>query len=199
MMFIPGFFTVPQNHVAIKERFGQYREVLGPGLHFVNPFLDSLKDFSTWEGTAVKCSRLGSCYLLEQSEQQLETNFRTCHTKDKVPIQATSVIYFRIADPVKAAYVVDILPLTLQETCSHVMRSAIGSYDFDDLFSKRTEISKKVTSELMGKTQAWGISLSEVNIGQLQYDEEINKALQTKRIAEATKATKMIEAETAAI
>lgn len=195
--FIPGIYRVDQGHRMIIERFGKYQKTLMPGLHFVIPFLDTPKDFSSWEGTAVKCG-FASAYLMELTEQQLETEFCRCQTKDKVGVDATTVIYFKIVDPIKAAYTVDVLPKTLSRVCAQVLRTEIGAYDFDELFRKRAAISQKVTAELAVKTKSWGINLSEVVIGKVNYDQELQKALQTKRIAEATKEAKIIEAESSA-
>jgi regulator of protease activity HflC (stomatin/prohibitin superfamily) len=37
-----GVRTVPQGSQWTVERFGRYRVTLGPGLHLVNPFIDSI-------------------------------------------------------------------------------------------------------------------------------------------------------------
>ncbi len=152
--------------------------------------MDNLKDLSTWRQTAVKAG-----YFMELAEQQLETKFRECQTRDKVAIKATAIIYFQIADPEKAAYAIDVLPDTLQETCLHVLRSTIGCHDFDDLFLKRVEINRTVTKELEEKSKSWGIQLREVIIGQVAYNPEVQRALEEKRIAEAKKAARLIESE----
>ena len=191
---IPGFYQVPEGHTVIIESFGKYEKSLSPGFNFVNPFKCTYKSLSEWSGTASKCN-----YLMELSEQQLETNSRRCQTKDNVTIDANAVIYFKISDPIKAVYSVDILPKALQDMCLTVLRSKIGYYGFDELFAKREEISKKVTSDLEEKVKSWGIDLKTVEIGKLDYDQDIYKALQKKRIAEAEKDARVTSVESAAL
>lgn len=194
MQYISGIYQVPQGHTVIIERFGKFENTLSPGFHYVNPLKFGHKSLSEWHGTASKCN-----YLMELTEQQFETNARKCQTKDNVIVDTTAVIYFKISDPVKAVYSVDVLPKALQDMCLHVLRSKIGSYGFDELFSKRAEISRNVTGELEEKVKGWGIDLRGVEIGKLEYDHEIYKALQKKRIAEAEKDAKITAVESAAL
>jgi len=191
---IPGLYQVPQSHTVIIERFGKYERTLSPGFHFVNPLLYGHKGLYEWAGVASKCN-----YLMELTEQQFETNVRKCQTKDNVTIETNAVVYFKISDPQKAVYSVDVLPKALQDMCLNVLRSKIGSYGFDEVFSNRAEISKKVTAELEQKVSTWGIDLKGVEIGKIEYDSELYRALQKKRIAEAEKDAKVIAVESAAL
>lgn len=191
---IPGFYQVPQGHTVIIEHFGKYEKTLSPGLNFVNPLLYGHKNLSEWRGTASKCS-----YLMELTEQQFETNLRKCQTKDNVTVETNAVVYFKISNPERAIYSVDVLPKALQDMCLNVLRSKIGCYGFDELFSQRAEISKKITTELEEKVKSWGIDLRGVEIGKIEYDPEIYKALQKKRIAEAEKDARVIAVESAAL
>lgn len=53
----------------------------------------------------------------------------------------------------------DVIPKAFQDMCLNVLRSKFGLYGFDELFSKRAEISKIVTTELEDKVKSWGIEL----------------------------------------
>lgn len=192
--FIPGVYQVPRNHTVILEEFGKFTKLLTEGLNFANPFLYSAKSLSNWEGTASKYG-----YLMELTEQQMETPFHQCQTKDNVTIAATASIYFKIIDPEKAAYEVDELPKTIRTICLNALRSQIGHYQFDEIFSKRAEINTSITSELQEKVNRWGIKLLNIEVGKLEYDQEIYKALQKKRVAQAEKESKIIASEATAL
>jgi regulator of protease activity HflC (stomatin/prohibitin superfamily) len=187
---IPGLYEVPQGHIAIVERFGLYDRILTPGLNWVNPFTSSIKDLSDWRGVATKCG-----YLMELTQQQLETAKSLCHTKDHVMVHATATIHFKIIDPKKALYEIDILPDSLKDVCSKALRSKIGSVAFDDLFSKRKEISQCVMEEIAAKVNAWGISLLGVEVGDLDFDPDIASAMKKRRIAEAEKEASLAKIE----
>lgn len=194
-MSIFGFYEVPQGHTIVMERLGKYEGTLQPGLNSgYLPFVYSPKNLADWEGIASK-----SNYLMELTEQQIETHKRKCQTKDSVSVDASAIIAFKIYDPAKAVYSVDRLPQAIQEVCLNVLRSQIGLYSFDELFSQRALISKKITEELHEKVNEWGVKLLGVEVGSLEYPHEIDQALQKKRVAQAEKDAKMISIETEAL
>src|SRR6185369_13474148 len=43
---VSGFFTVPQQHLGLVERFRKYDRTVGPGLHFKLPFVESVNEQS---------------------------------------------------------------------------------------------------------------------------------------------------------
>ncbi len=187
---VPGMVQVRESHVAILERFGEFDKVLKAGLHFINPFTEGVKSLQDWCGVASKGG-----YLMELTEQQYETRFCECNTKDKVTIRATASIYFKIVDPYRAAYVVDILPRSIETVCLNALKTKIGYEKFDDLSSRRIAISQGITSDLNTKTQEWGVKLLGVEVCQLKYDEKIHSALQKKRVEEAERDAESIRAE----
>lgn len=190
-MSIFGFYQVPQGHTVVLERFGQFVKTLSPGWHLVTPCTTSPKSLADWEGVASKCN-----YFMELTEQQIETKPRKCQTRDSVSVDASATINFKIYDPEKAVYAIDKLPQAIQEICLNVLRSQIGQHSFDEIFSKRAEISKKITDELNDKVHQWGVKLIGVEVGSLEYSKEIDQALQKKRVAQAEKDARLIAIET---
>lgn len=191
---IPGFYQVPQGHTVVLERFGKFTKALSPGWHFVVPCTTSAKSLADWEGIASKCN-----YIMELTEQQIETKKRKCQTKDSVSVDASATINFKIYDPEKAVYAIDRLPQAIQEICLNVLRSQIGLYTFDEMFSRRAEISKKVTDELNERVNQWGVKLIGVEVGSLEYSGQIDQALQKKRVAQAEKDARLIAIEADAL
>jgi regulator of protease activity HflC (stomatin/prohibitin superfamily) len=190
MFLIPGLYQVPEGHVAIAERFGKFDRILSSGLNFVNPLTTSVKGFSTWKNVATKYN-----YYIELAQQQLETDQRQCQTKDNVMVRASATISWRILNPKAAAYAVDILPDNLKDICSKVLRAEIGCILFDEIFSKRQQISENVTKQLSEQVDPWGISLNSVEVGELSFDNELGTAMKKRRIAEAEKDAKIAKAE----
>ena len=68
------------------ERFGRLRSVLGPGINFIVPFLDSV---------AHKISIL---------ERQLPTASQDAITKDNVLVEVETSVFYRITEPEKTVY-----------------------------------------------------------------------------------------------
>ena len=119
-------FTVPQNHAVLIKRFGKYSRTCRSGIRLKIPFFEQIHQVGDWTDIANK-----NGYEIELNEQQLDTGKRSVVTKDNVQVQADAVIYWRIIDPVKAAFDVDVLPKSLRETALTALRSEIGKIQLD--------------------------------------------------------------------
>ena len=80
------FLTVPQKNVAIIERFGKFNRILQPGLQFKIPLVERVP------------------YLLSLKEEVYDIDLQTAITRDNVKIGVSTVLYYKITDPVKACY-----------------------------------------------------------------------------------------------
>ena len=90
------FYTIPQAHCRIIERFGKFARVQREGINFAFPFIESYKYVNSW-GTDANKGGLD----IELSEQQTDTPTRLCHTRDNVAVQSNASVYWRILDPRK--------------------------------------------------------------------------------------------------
>ena len=210
--WFPGLCTVPEGHVAILERYGKYVRTLRPGLNVINPFTETIKDLSEWNGRATKFNR-----LIETTEQLWEiktrgdVNIIDCFTKDHISVKAGVTIHFKLDDDAhgavydinrvvhavkKAVYVVDIFPNSLNDICSKALRAQIGKVAFNDIFSKRKEISDGIVKEIGLKVKRWGVKLLGVEVGNLEFDPTLTTMMQKRRLAEEEQSKAKIEAET---
>ena len=78
--------TVEQRTVAIIERFGKYSRTLESGLQFKIPFSENV------------------AYRMSLKEEALSLDDQTAITNDNVMVKISTVLYYKITDPVKAAY-----------------------------------------------------------------------------------------------
>lgn len=191
---IPGSYQVPEGHVLLAERYGKFNGVLEAGYNFTNPFTSSVKDLTGWGKDANKGGQ-----FIELAQQQLETEQSECKTKDNVTIIASATIFWKILDPQKAAYEIDILPKSLKDVCIKGLRSHVSRFVYQELFSKRQEISQNITHELEERVASWGIKLLSVEVGELKTNVELEKAITQKRIALEVRETELIRMETAAL
>lgn len=136
-------YTVPQNHVVLIKRFGKHSRVQRNGLRFKIPFIETFKTVHDWQGSANK-----NGYFIELSEQQSDTPPRQCQTLDNVTIEANASIYWRILDPVKAVYDIDVLPKSVSDLALNSLRSNIGKIKLDQLLSERQNLNLKIARRL---------------------------------------------------
>ena len=183
------FLKIPQAHCCNVERFGKFTATRHAGMSILIPFIDNVKTLSEWDGTACK-----EDYLIELTQQQTDTYPRQCHTKDNVPVTANVSIYWKITDPYRAVYEVDVLPRSIRDTAQNALRSHIGSMSLDNVFSERSKINDALSSQLKAVTDAWGILLERVEIQQLQTEGDVEAAMLQQMEAERKKRALISEA-----
>ena len=183
-------YTIPQNHCVIIERFGKFPSVQNEGLNFKIPFLDSIKTFNNWQGQANKRG-----WLIELSEQKTDTPARQCQTKDNVTVQADASVYWRIVDPIKAVYNVDILPSSVSDIALNALRSNIGTITLDQVLSERQNLNQKIATQLAETAAKWGIAFTRVEIQELTYSKDTADAMLQEMNAERQKRARVAEAE----
>tara|TARA_B100000780_G_scaffold276706_1_gene245805 strand:+ start:922 stop:1761 length:840 start_codon:yes stop_codon:yes gene_type:complete len=183
-------YTVPQNHVVLIKRFGKHSKIQREGLRFKLPIIESFKTVDEWLGYANKRG-----YLIELSEQQTDTPSRQCQTLDNVTIDANASIYWRITDPVKAVYDIDILPKSVADIALNALRANIGKIKLDEVLSERQNLNTKIAAQLAETAAKWGITFTRVEIQEINYSSETAEAMMQEMTAERKKRALTAEAE----
>lgn len=183
-------YTIPQNHVVLIKRFGKHSRVQRDGLRFKLPIIESIKYIPEWQGVANKRG-----YFIELSEQQTDTPSRQCQTLDNVTIDANASIYWRITDPVKAVYDIDILPKSIADVALNALRANIGKIKLDQVLSERQNLNVKIAAQLAETASKWGVTFTRVEIQEINYSSETAEAMMQEMTAERKKRALIAEAE----
>lgn len=183
-------YTVPQNHVVLIKRFGKHSRVQKEGIRFKVPFIDEVKSVYNWQGIANKKG-----VFIELSEQQSDTPPRQCQTLDNVTMEANASIYWRIVDPVKAVYDIDILPKSIKDIALNALRANIGKLKLDEVLSERQNLNQKIAAELIEVASKWGVTFTRVEIQEIKYSKDTAEAMMQEMAAERKKRALIAEAE----
>ena len=183
-------YTVPQNHVVLIQRFGKHARVQRNGLRFKIPIIESIKSVHEWGDSANKYGR-----FIELSEQQTDTPPRQCQTLDNVTIDANASIYWRITDPVKAVYDIDVLPRSIADIALNALRANIGKIKLDQLLSERQSLNQTIAAQLAESGAKWGVTFTRVEIQEINYSNETAEAMMQEMNAERKKRAEIAEAE----
>lgn len=183
-------YTIPQSHCVILERFGKFTRIQSQGLRFRIPIVETIRRVDTWGPTANKHG-----FLIELTEQQTDTPPRQCHTKDNVPVTANASVYWRITDPRRALYEVDVLPLAVADIALNALRSNIGTLELDAVLSERARLNERIAAQLSETAKKWGLIFTRVEIQELTTDEKVAASMVKQMDAERRRRAIVAEAE----
>lgn len=130
-----------------------------------------------------------------QNQQIINLHTRQCQTKDNVTIEADAAVYWKIIDPVKAIYEVDILPESVSDLALNALRSNIGRLTLDEVLSERAKLNAKISEQFTKTAEDWGIKFTRVEIQEINYSDETATAMMQQMTAERKKKAIIAEAE----
>lgn len=116
-------------------------------------------------------------------------------TRDNISIVVDAVVYSTIESPAHAVLEVEEwMPATLQLAAT-TLRTVIGRMDLDDILAHREEINDEVRAILDERTEQWGVTISAVELKDIELPQEMKRAMARQAEAERERRAKVIAAE----
>jgi regulator of protease activity HflC (stomatin/prohibitin superfamily) len=188
------FYVVPEQKRIVLEQFGKFKRVLGPGLHFKIPLIQSARyiEMSYLDGNTRK-STLVSHIDLRESTHHIPS--QKVITQDNVTMTIDGILYAAIEDPEKVAYAIQDINLAVEYLAQTTLRNVIGSMKLDTMLTSRDTINKKLQDELEVSAKRWGISIKHVELQQILPSPEIQHAMESQMKAEREQRATVLIAE----
>ncbi len=116
-------------------------------------------------------------------------------TRDNVTMEVDAVIYYLVADPVRATYEVQNLAWGLEQLTLSALRNVIGQLDLDHTLSSRDTTNTQLRSALDTATQQWGVKVMRIELKNITPPEEIRLTMEKQMTAERTRRAVVTTAE----
>ncbi|WP_440007574.1 SPFH domain-containing protein [Halomicrococcus sp. SG-WS-1] len=156
--------------------FGEYRKLLGPGLHFVPPFVSSTHTF-------------------DMRTRTLDVPRQEAITRDNSPVTADAVLYVRVMDAKKAYLEVEDHERAVANLGQTTLRAVIGDMDLDATLSRREEINARIREEIDRPTDDWGVRVESVEVQEVMPSAGVVDAMEEQTSAERRRRAMILEAQ----
>ena len=132
---------------------------------------------------------------IDLREQITKIEPQSCITRDNVTMEVDAVIYFIVADPVRATYEVQNLRWGIEQLTLSALRNVIGALDLDHTLTSRDAINTQLRTALDAATQQWGIKVMRIELKNITPPEEIRLTMEKQMTAERSRRAVVTTAE----
>lgn len=180
IIFLCSISIIKTGEIGIVSRFGAVQDrVLTAGVNFHIPFVESVKK--------INCKT----QKLDNENESASKDLQTVNTKVSINYSVNSTKAPDLFRVVGTDYEAVIITPILTDT----IKSVIAEYTAEELITKRNNVSTRIYEKLNTRLEEQGITVSNVNITDLQFSEAYNKAIEAKQVAqqEALKSKEELE------
>jgi regulator of protease activity HflC (stomatin/prohibitin superfamily) len=156
--------------------FGEYRKLLGPGLHIIPPFVSRT-------------------YRFDLRTQTLDVPRQEAITRDNSPVTANAVVYIRVMDAKRAFLGVDHYRRATSLLAQTTLRAVLGDLELDDTLSRREEINARIRDDLDEPTDEWGVRIEAVEVKEVNPSSGVVSAMEQQSSAERHRRAMILEAQ----
>lgn len=168
---------IPQATAAVVERLGRYKTTQNPGLAFLVPFVDRIRE------------------RIDLREQVVSFPPQPVITQDNLTVNIDTVVYFRVTDPKSAVYEISNYIVGVEQITTTTLRNVVGGMTLEETLTSRDQINTVLRGELDDATGRWGIRVERVEIKAIDPPPSIQESMERQMKADREKRATILTAE----
>ncbi len=161
---------------AVVFRLGRIAGARGPGVYFLLPLIE-------WK------------QLLDLRVATVNIEQQETITRDSVTIRVNAVLWYQVADPVRATLTVQNFRNAVYAVALTSLRNIIGQHDLDQVLKEREGINAILRGMIDKTTEPWGIQVHAVEMKDVEIPEQMQRAMAQEAQATREKRARIIKAE----
>ena len=182
MLLLASYFLVAlkvasQWDKAVVLRFGKFRKLIGPGVFWIIPIVDTV---ANWIDHRVMVTPFSA-------EKTL--------TKDTVPVDVDAVLFWLVWDGEKAALEVADYRAAIAWAAQTALREVIGQMSLADILIGRAKMDADLQKIIDQRTTPWGITVQSVEIRDVVIPQDLEDAMSRQAQAERERQARVILGE----
>lgn len=171
------FTTVKSTERGVVYKFGAVNSKLGEGLHFVIPFVESVKKIPI---------------IPQQMEIWIAVGDGGAITKDNQTIGADITVFYKFPDAeilnIARNFGTEVLQQKIKKDTIEAFKQAIGSKTIFDVAQTQEEIRAKVKEVAVAKIGSYPIIIDDIKVSNYDWSEQFDQQIaQTMKIAQEAK------------
>jgi len=157
-----GIRVVRPTHRALIERFGKYRRMAGPGLHWVAPGVSRM-------------------FRVNVTEVMVNAERQEIITSDKLNARVDAQVYFKVKndeESVKSSqYNVNDYQLQIVNLARTTLRNIIGTLTLKSANSERGSINTALQQTLRAETRHWGLEIVRAELKEIDPPQDVQETM----------------------
>jgi regulator of protease activity HflC (stomatin/prohibitin superfamily) len=168
---------IPQATAAVIERLGRFKGTADPGLVFLVPFIDKVRE------------------RIDLREQVVSFPPQPVITQDNLTVNIDTVVYFQVTDPKSAVYEISDYITGVEQITTTTLRNVVGGMTLEGTLTSRDQINTVLRGELDEATGRWGIRVGRVEIKAIDPPPSIQESMERQMKADREKRAMILTAE----
>ena len=166
--------VVPMREMCVVERFGKFRGILEPGLHFLVPFVDRV------------------AHRHEAREQCINIPHQSCISRDNIQIDVDGLLYLKVMDAYRASYGIEDYLVAATNLAQTTVRSEVGKLKLSETFSERDRLNETIVTEIDSASEPWGIKVLRYEVMNITPSLNVIQTLEKQMEAERQKRAEIL-------
>ena len=173
---ISGVRVAAQWERGIVMFLGKYRTTRGPGLIYVIPVIEYVQFVDT---------------------RTLVANIpkQKVITKDNVPAEIDSAIFYMVANPEMAVLSVQNYRFAIMQYAQAALRDVVGALSLDELLAEREQIQSRIRENVESHVKEWGIHIDTIRLQDIELPKMLKQMMSRQASAEREKRATLTKAE----
>jgi regulator of protease activity HflC (stomatin/prohibitin superfamily) len=168
---------IPQATAAVIERLGRFKSTADPGLVFIVPFIDKVRE------------------RIDLREQVVSFPPQPVITQDNLTVNIDTVVYYQVIDPKAAVYEINNYIYGVEQITITTLRNVVGGMSLEETLTSRDQINTVLRGELDEATDRWGIRVARVEIKAIDPPASIQESMERQMKADREKRATILSAE----
>ena len=165
LIIIPSLRMCSEWERKVVLRLGRFTGIRGPGVFLLLPWIERTP-------FTLDLRTITSSFTAEQTL-----------TRDNVPVNVDTIIFWRVLDPARAVLAVTDYTSAVMGAAQTALRDIIGQNDLARVLGERAALDVAMTEMLDSQTEPWGVKVSSVRMRDIKIPDILQDAM--SRVAQA--------------